>query len=47
MQFLLRASPKYFNFELGMIGEACIGYSYKTFFECGVSIGPGNHMQEF
>ena len=30
-----------------MIGEACIGYSYKTFYECGVSIAPGESMKEF
>lgn len=30
-----------------MIAEACIGYSYKNFYECGVSIGKGPHMQDF
>lgn len=37
-QFLVRASPRDFQFELGMVSEACIGYGYKTFFECGVTI---------
>ncbi len=37
-QILLRVNPSYFPFEFGMIAEACIGYSYKTFFECGVCI---------
>jgi hypothetical protein len=44
---LIRSNPINYNFELGMIGEACIGYSYKHFFECGISIAPGDKMQEF
>lgn len=41
-EILLRVNPTYFKFEFGMIAEACIGYSYKTFFECGVCIAtPG------
>eukprot|EP00347_Sterkiella_histriomuscorum_P010944 403374336 len=39
-QFIVSASPIGYQFECGMIAEACIGYSYKTFYECGISIAP-------
>lgn len=45
-QFLVRASPRDFQFELGMVSEACIGYGYKTFFECGATITQGT-LEDF
>ena len=30
-----------------MIGEACIGYSYKNFFECGIAVTFGERLVDY
>ncbi|TNV79228.1 hypothetical protein FGO68_gene10734 [Halteria grandinella] len=45
--FLHRVNPVGYNFEYGIQAEACIGYAYKEFFECGVTIEKGQLLEEF
>jgi hypothetical protein len=44
---LVRVSPNDFQFEYGVEGEACIGYSFKSFYECGVTATMGHNNNDF
>lgn len=44
---LHRVNPLGFTFEYGIKAEACIGYAYKEFFECGVTIEKGDFLEDF
>jgi hypothetical protein len=46
-QFLHKVNPRGHNFEYGVVAEACIGYSYNNFFECGFTIDKGPILEDF
>ena len=45
--FIAEATNLNYQFEFNMIAEACVGYSYKVFYECGLSLAQGPTMQDF
>jgi len=40
-QFLHKVNPRNHPFEFNVVAEACIGYSYNNFYECGFTIEKG------
>ncbi len=46
-QYLIRVNPRGMKFEFDIVAEACIGYSYKNFFECGITVEKGPLLQDF
>jgi hypothetical protein len=46
-ELLIRANPVNHKWEFGIEGIAFIGYSFKKFYECGVSITKGELMEDY
>jgi hypothetical protein len=45
--FFHRINSEDYNFEYGIEAEACIGYSYKDFYECGITVNKGPLLEDF
>jgi len=43
---LVRVNPNNYAFEFGLEGEACIAYSFKQFYECGITISKGERLSD-
>jgi len=39
-------NPPEYLFEFGLEGVACVGYSFKNFFECGVLLSSNNLSED-
>lgn len=46
-EFLVRVNPVNYNYELGLQGISMIGYSFKNFYECGVTINKGDKLEDY
>ena len=45
-EFLVRVNPRGYQFEFGLEGVAFLGYAFKAFYECGVTISKGPYMEQ-